>query len=119
MHYYDFTQTSLLLLDRVTYENKFIGEIVSGVSREINRVALPIAEYPVGLDSQVQNVISLFDIGSDDRVHMVGIHGPGGIGKTTLSLAVYNLIADHFEGLCFLENVRENSSKHGLIHLQK
>jgi len=60
----------------------------------------------------------LLDVGSDDVVHIVGFHGFSGVGKTTLTVAVYNSITDHFEALCFLENVRETSSKHGLLHLQ-
>jgi len=50
---------------------------------------------------------------------MVGVHSIGGIGKTTIARAVYNLIADQFEGLCLLDNIRENSIKHGLVHLQE
>lgn len=50
---------------------------------------------------------------------MVGIYGIEGMGKETLARAVYNLIADQFEGLCLLHNVRENSVKHGLEHLQE
>ncbi|KAK7360086.1 hypothetical protein VNO77_02062 [Canavalia gladiata] len=100
------------------YEHEFIGKIVEEVSRKINRVLLHVADYPVGLDVQVLKVKSLLDVGSDNGVHMIGIHGIGGGGKTTLALAIYNSIADYFEGLCFLENVRENSNKQGLQHLQ-
>ncbi|KAL4317280.1 hypothetical protein AHAS_Ahas15G0369300 [Arachis hypogaea] len=82
------------------------------------RSALPVADHPVGLDSPVSKVASLLDVESSAGVHMVGIYGIGGIGKTTLALAVYNLIADNFDGLCFLENVRENSNRHGIVHLQ-
>lgn len=92
----------------------FFQKIVELVPSKINRVPLLATNYPVvGLESQVIKVKKLLDVGSDDVVHMVGIHKLGGIGKMTLAVAVYNFvaiynsIADHFEGLCFLENVRE------------
>ena len=51
---------------------------------------------------------------------MVGIHGLGGIGKTTIAKAVYNKIVDHFEGNCLLENVREKSrTNYDIIQLQE
>ncbi|BAU02587.1 hypothetical protein VIGAN_11214000 [Vigna angularis var. angularis] len=104
--------------DGDAYQYEFIGRIVERVSRVINHAPLHVADYPVGLLSQVLKVKKLLDVGSDDVVHMIGIHGMGGLGKTTLSLAVYNLIADDFDSSCFLQNVREESNKHGLKHLQ-
>ena len=51
---------------------------------------------------------------------MVGIYGLGGIGKTTIAKAVLKEISKHFEGSCFLENVRENSrTGDSIIQLQK
>ncbi|KAL2334344.1 hypothetical protein Fmac_015557 [Flemingia macrophylla] len=101
------------------YEYKFIEKIVEQVSKEINLVCLHVADYPVGLESAVFRVTNLLDVESDDAAHMVGIYGMGGIGKSTLARAVYNsLIADNFDGTCFIDNVREKSNKHGLEHLQ-
>ncbi|KAK8633087.1 hypothetical protein V6N13_013941 [Hibiscus sabdariffa] len=43
----------------------------------------------------------------------------GGIGKTTLARVVYDQMSSHFEGKCFIADVREVSDKFGLVSLQK
>ena len=80
---------------------------------------LPIAKYLVGVNSRAEAIELLLDMKSNG-VFMVGIHGLGGVGKTTISIAVYNKIVDRFERSCFLENVREKSKTDaGIIQLQE
>ncbi|CAK8564579.1 unnamed protein product [Lathyrus sativus] len=100
-------------------EYKFIGNIVEEVSRKINRIPLHIASKPVGLESQMLEVTSFLELESNERVSMVGICGIGGIGKSTIARAVHNLIADQFEGVCYLADIRDRATNHDLAQLQE
>ncbi|XP_048133487.1 TMV resistance protein N-like [Rhodamnia argentea] len=111
------------LLDAVLIvdEAELIQRIVEELSIHLQRAPLHVAKYPVGVDSQVQEVISLLEKETgDDDVLMVGLWGPGGIGKTTIAKALYNYIEKYFQGTCFLGQVRETSNEsNGLVSLQQ
>ena len=80
---------------------------------------LSVTKYLVGVDSRAEAVELLLDIESKG-VCMVGIHGLGGVGKTTIAIAIYNRIVERFDGSCFLESVREKSNTNvGIIQLQE
>ncbi|XP_076932954.1 TMV resistance protein N-like isoform X1 [Bidens hawaiensis] len=72
------------------------------------------------METRVRSVVSSLETGSED-VHLIGIKGIGGGGKSTLARAVFDLTSVWFEGVSFVENVREVSkgSSTGLKELQK
>lgn len=85
---------------------------------KLNRTTLTVAKNSVGLDSRVQDVDALLSSGSNE-LRVVGIHGVGGIGKTTIAKEIYNMVADRFEGSSFLANIGATSKKHGVFRLQE
>uniref|UniRef100_A0A7N2MJ08 TIR domain-containing protein n=1 Tax=Quercus lobata TaxID=97700 RepID=A0A7N2MJ08_QUELO len=99
-------------------EFEFIQGIVEEISNfKLNRTPLFVARYPVGINYHVKTILS--DIESNDG-HIMGIYGSGGIGKTTIAKAIFNRICDHFDGFCYLENLRERSGTDaGVIELQE
>ena len=61
---------------------------------------------------------SLLAIESND-VRIIGIPGMGGMGKITLVRVVYGMVSNQFEACSFIQNVREESKRHGLLWLQQ
>ncbi|KAI9127427.1 hypothetical protein K1719_001986 [Acacia pycnantha] len=105
---------------RIANEQECITRITNEVATRINQEPLHVTNYPVGLVPRVKEVISYLDLWSTKKIKMIGIWGAGGIGKSTIARALYNSIADNFEGLCFLSHVRKRSKEpNGLSHLQE
>ncbi|CAI0428177.1 unnamed protein product [Linum tenue] len=60
----------------------------------------------VAIDGHVEEVVKRLSLESKDAT-MVGLHGIGGIGKTTLAKAVYNKILPRFDRCSFVGNIRQ------------
>ncbi|XP_057449697.1 TMV resistance protein N-like [Lotus japonicus] len=98
-------------------ESGFIKDIVEDVLHKLN-LRYPIElKGLVGIEGNYVEVEPLLKIGSG-KVRMIGIWGMGGIGKTTLAIALHAKLSSQFEGVCFLASVRELSEKFGLDTLR-
>ncbi|CAI0394241.1 unnamed protein product [Linum tenue] len=64
----------------------------------------------IGMDSHVERVMELLELDFNGGASVVGIHGTGGVGKTTIAKVIYNNVFRTFQRYCFLEDVRETLS---------
>ncbi|CAJ1949615.1 unnamed protein product [Sphenostylis stenocarpa] len=73
------------------HDAELVKDIVDRIQILLDYKYLPIAEYPVGLESHVEKVIGCIE-NQSTNVCIIGIWGMGGSGKTLLAKAIYNRI---------------------------
>ncbi|CAI8597805.1 unnamed protein product [Vicia faba] len=101
------------------HETKLIEEVVAQVWKKLELKFPSYNDGLVAIDARLKELYSTLKIGSED-VRFIGIWGMGGIGKTTLTTALYKKIKSQFDVSCFIANVREVSGERndGMLQLQ-
>ncbi|RVX10581.1 TMV resistance protein N [Vitis vinifera] len=98
-------------------EADVIQTLLNNVLAELSKWS-GVAAFTVGLDSRVEEVLELLDLKSNS-IRVLGLHGPGGVGKSTLAKALYNKLVAHFENRSFISNVKKYlAQENGLLSLQ-
>ncbi|XP_059667697.1 disease resistance protein L6-like isoform X2 [Cornus florida] len=99
------------------HQGKLVKMVVSKVLLELKKNYMVVTDRLVAIDHHIEEVSRLLDFHSSD-VRIVGIHGMGGLGKTTIAKVIYNKLSKSFEHCSFLADVREISQQKGLVNLQ-
>ncbi|KAI9092533.1 hypothetical protein K1719_027661 [Acacia pycnantha] len=97
---------STRLFTNATQDEDVVQLTTHEVSARIEQFPFHFEYFSVGLESQVQNIISLMDIRSNKEVKMVGICGDR-MRRSIMARSVCNSIARHFEDLWYFHGFLE------------
>ncbi|XP_059642492.1 disease resistance protein L6-like [Cornus florida] len=100
-------------------ENFIKESIVPMVLLELKKNYVVVTDNFVGMNHHGNEMFRLLNMDSNE-VRIVGIHGVGGIGKTTIAKFIYNMQFEFFECCSFLSDVGEmTQQRKGVVNLQK
>ncbi|KAJ9128691.1 hypothetical protein P3X46_034600 [Hevea brasiliensis] len=99
-------------------ETTFIEKIVKDISDKLHYTSSRDTEHLVGMGTHITEMEKILCLESN-AVHMVGIWGMGGIGKTTIAKFIYDRICNQFQVHCFLANVKEDFRNLGAAALRE
>ncbi|KAG7658590.1 AAA+ ATPase domain [Arabidopsis suecica] len=90
-------------------EANMIEKIATDVSEKLNATESKDFDDIVGLKAHLTEIESLLYV-DYDKVKIVGISGPAGIGKSTIARALHSLLSSSFNLSCFMENLISESN---------
>ncbi|KAG2286821.1 hypothetical protein Bca4012_032653 [Brassica carinata] len=88
-----------------TDEAAMVEKFATDVSNKLNATLSRDFDGIVGLPAHLRKLITLLCFESD-QAKMIGIWGPGGIGKSTIARALFNHLSSDFRLRCFMGNLK-------------